>query len=49
MKWIWRKLTALKDVLFSRSFYLVTFDKDENIKWRTSYGIEEDEAVNKLK
>ena len=42
------KLLALIDVLINDRFYLVTFNDKDEIKYRTQYGINEEEAIEIL-
>lgn len=47
MKKIKLKLLAIKDIITNGKFYLITFDDKDEIKWRTAYGIDEDEICKK--
>lgn len=47
MKKLKLKLLAIKDILTNGKFYLITFDDNDDIKWRTAYGIDEDEICKK--
>ncbi len=42
------KIRALIDVISSKKFYLITFDEDTNVKWRTEYNINPDEIHDKI-
>ena len=47
MKRLKLKTLAIIDILTNGKFYLITFDDKDEIKYRTAYGIDEDEICEK--
>jgi len=48
MKKLKQKLRAILDILFSNQFYLVTFDGNNNVLWRTEYYVDAEEIHDKI-
>ena len=48
MKDIYRKLLAIKDIITTKKFYLITFKENEDVNWRTEYNIDRDDIIDKI-
>ena len=44
----YRKLVAIIDIIRDNKFYLITFDENDEPKWRTEYNIIIDEIHEKI-
>ena len=48
MKNILRKIRAIVDIITSNKFYLVTFTDENEVNWRTEFGIYYDDIIDKI-